>query len=388
MGRKAALYGVSFLILFAIAGLCAYVAGNIFVDMGILYGKPTKFDESSYAEFYANYLQARDDEFGWRMKESTENDYFQDAADSRLSPAFPDPEAQNNCVTLYGDSYTYSSEVDSKHAWGNVLAEMLNCRVANYGVGGYGSDQAYLRFLAATDETAPVVMLNHLSENILRNVAQWRSLMYRGRKLTISPSFKPRFIVDESGSLLKIDMPTFEPEQFEQVADRPEDFLPHDFFIPGGDSGLARLEFPYTLSILNVLRHFHVQAEIFGHPWYMPFYAEDHPSQGLQVTSAIMQEFHRTALERGKIPLLTVIPTGLSLLHYQEYGVWPYQTLIDSLEDADLQVLNFGEGMMMCLDGKDPCSLFDNCSAHYNEEGYAMLAEITYEELQRRGIEL
>jgi hypothetical protein len=43
---------------------------------------------------------------------------------------------------------------------------------------------------------------------------------------------------------------------------------------------------------------------------------------------------------------------------------------------------------MARLDGKDPCSLFDNCSAHYNEEGYAMLAEITYEELQRRGIEL
>jgi len=385
MKRKTALYGVSCFIFFVIAEVSAYIVGNIFVDMGLLYGKPTNF-QGTYSEFYAHYLTDRDEEFGWRIKEMPELDYIQDKSDSRYTPAFPDPELYKNCISIYGDSYTYSNEVDSEHAWGNVLSKLLGCRVGNFGVGGYGSDQAYLRFLANREDEAPIVMLNHLSENILRNVAQLRTLMASGRKFPLSPSFKPRFMVEKDGTLKKIDIPTFQPEEFESVMERPEDFLPYEYFVPGGDSGLARLTFPYSLSIFNVFRHFHFQAWLLNEPWYAPFYQEDHPSNGMQVTSAIMQAFNAEALARGKAPVLTVIPTGLSLEYFLDTGAWTYQPLLDSLVDADLDVLNYGEGIMQRLAGEDPCQLFDNCDSHFNEKGYAMIAEITHEELQRRGL--
>ena len=33
-----------------------------------------------------------------------------------------------------------------KEAWSNQLSRLVGCRVANYGVSGYGSDQATIRF--------------------------------------------------------------------------------------------------------------------------------------------------------------------------------------------------------------------------------------------------
>lgn len=387
MKRRIGLYGASLLIALIGIEISAYVMGSVLKNMALIYDMPTNLEGyDGYSDFYEEYLADRDDQLGWLPREDAEMDYFQDESGSRFTPAFPDPASNQNCVSLYGDSYTYSSEVDSESAWGNVLSKKLNCRVANFGVGGFGTDQAYLRFMLNVKDESPIVVLNHLSENILRNVAQLRSLMYRTKSGKIVPDFKPRFLLDENGGLKKIDLPTFRPDEFEDVLIRPEDYLPYDYFVPEGESGLVRLSFPFSLSILKVFGHFHVQAWLRNQPWYGPFYEEMHPSQALQVTSLIMQAFHAEALKRGKIPVLTVIPTGQSLRYFRENGVWPYQPLIDSLNLVHLDVLNFGEGIMQRLEEEDPCQLFDNCDAHYNEKGYAMLAEIADEELRRRGV--
>jgi len=65
---------------------------------------------------------------------------------------------------LYGDSFTEGSGVDPEHAWSNVLSQLLHCRVANFGVSGYGTDQAYMRFLNNQRDPARVVVLGFLSE--------------------------------------------------------------------------------------------------------------------------------------------------------------------------------------------------------------------------------
>ena len=79
---------------------------------------------------------------GWPTIDALKTEHY-DALCSRPSPAFPKP--GNECITLYGDSFTYGEEVDHEDAWSNRLAERIGCHVGNYGVGGYGSDQALLR---------------------------------------------------------------------------------------------------------------------------------------------------------------------------------------------------------------------------------------------------
>ena len=114
------------------------------------------------------------------------------AAGYRLSPAGAG--LATPCISLYGDSFTFGAEVAPEAAWGNVVTERLGCRVDNYGVPGYGTDQAYVYFRRQHQQavdTAPVVIMSHLSENIVRNITQDYSLLYQAEV-----ALKPRFVTD------------------------------------------------------------------------------------------------------------------------------------------------------------------------------------------------
>jgi hypothetical protein len=126
------------------------------------------------------------------------------------------------------------------------------------------------------------------------------------------------------------------------------------------------------------LRNFHIKAELRDVPWYTDFYKTGHVSGGLKVTAKILAAFHEEATARGKTPIVTIIPTGLDLLYFSDRANWPYQSLIENLSLEDIQVFNFGTGIMLWLDGRDPCILFSHCSQHYNEQGYRVLAELAF----------
>ena len=55
-------------------------------------------------------------------------------------------------IALFGDSFTYGSNVPYENTWGYYLENNLkqcglNTEVLNFGVGAYGMDQAYLRWV-------------------------------------------------------------------------------------------------------------------------------------------------------------------------------------------------------------------------------------------------
>ena len=358
-------------VLIAIEGI-SYFAAMYLRRKGVLY---SPIAASSYGE----YLAERDDVLGWPAPASFETDGRFDLSGSRIIPAYPDPNFHDERVSLYGDSFTYANDVSNEHAWSNGLSKKLGCRVSNYGVGGYGSDQAYLRFHENVRDKSKIVFLNHLSENIIRNVNQFRGLLYFGNP----NGFKPRFIVGEDGKLVLIPLPTLSQEEYKKFVQNPtSEYLPHEYFLPGGDSGNSMLGFPYSLSVIRAISHFHIQAKLASEPWYMDFYQEDHLSQALDVTEKILVRFYQEAQERGKVPVVTVIPTGLDLVWFEEHQVWVYQNLLDRLSKRNIPVLNYGESIMQRLGDRDPCSLFRTCNSHFNEEGYEMLADISYEYLK------
>ena len=326
---------------------------------------------------YEEYLSIRDEVLGWPSSELLTDNSKYDSSGSRVIPAFPNPTDTQNCISLYGDSFTHSAEVGNKHAWSNVLSILVGCRVANYGVGGYGSDQAFLRFKKNINDSSKIVFLNHLSENILRNVNQFRDFLYNSEGI----GFKPRFIIDENGSLKLIPLPTFSAEQYLDVVLRPAQYLRNEYFLPDGLTGITVARFPYTFSAFRAVNHFHVKAKFRGEPPYREFYNKDHPSNGFEVTTKILVSFHEEAIDSGKVPVITIIPMGTDLIYFMEHGVWTYQSLIDQLSDYGISVLNFGDGIMRQLNNRDPCVLFDNCSKHFNEEGYEILARVAYEHL-------
>ncbi len=362
---------ISFILLFI--ETISFFATGFLQTKGVFY-KPSINDS------YEDYLSKRDTLLGWPSPDNFGKNGNFDLSGSRIIPAFSNPEKHRNCISLYGDSFTWSGEVDPEYSWSNILSTLVNCRVANYGVGAYGTDQAYLRFKQNRNDNAKIVFLNHLSENILRNVNQFRDLLYKGEGL----GFKPRFIISEKEELALIALPAFNISQYEDVVLNPAKYFRNEYFLPGGLSGVTVARFPYSFSMIKSLKHFYVKAKLRDEPAHLEFYKKDHPSRGLEITAKILTAFHKDAIERGKVPIITIIPIGKDLLYFLDHHVWPYQSLIDELSLSGISVFNFGDGVIRDLNGNDPCLLFDNCSAHYNQEGYKILAKLAYKLLLKR----
>jgi hypothetical protein len=351
--------------------LLAFGAGKILAKQSFLYSPP------SFAG-YADYLARRDPVLGWPDPHSFGVNEL-DASGSRRVPAFPDPAAPS-CVALFGDSFTFGDEVGPEDAYGNVLATNLGCRVANFGVGGYGTDQAVLRY-EAIKPGAPVVVLGHMSENIIRNINQERGFLTNTRF-----GLKPRFVLRD-GHLQVLPLPALDEATYRDLPDHADALLPLDYFRPGGPGGLVNLRFPFSLSVARAFGHYRLRAGLRHEPSYAQFYRPEHPSGALDLTVAIVERFVADARARAQAPLVLLIPDVKDLETLAAGHPLAYQPLVERLTRDQVPFVSAAEPLMQVLHGRQPCALYFRCSgSHFRPEGYRALAEIVERELRQRGL--
>ena len=140
------------------------------------------------------------------------------------------------CGAAFGDSYTQGDEVTTSQSWPFVLSTLLECEVENFGVGGYGQDQAYLKYLKYRPR-GHIVIIELFEEMLRRNfAASWR--FYAGL-----PNSLPK--------------PFFRPSATEpnlQTAPRhldPASIKAHHEFDRYAEP--YRVEFPYSLSLIRII---------------------------------------------------------------------------------------------------------------------------------------
>lgn len=343
--------------------------------VGILVHRRGKIYWPHITESYATYAARLDPLLGWPSPAALGSGEL-DASGSRMTPAYPDPGRQPTRVSIYGDSFAWSDEVDCVHAWGNVLSGMLKCRVANFGMVGYGTDQAYLRFKKNSHDQAKVVILVFSSDNIRRNVNRVRNFIIPGSQL----GTKPRFLLGAEGQLEMIPLPEFNNAGYDAFIRDPSPALPHEFFLPGGPTGIQALRFPYTLALLkSAPMLFSLWRS--GTPQYFDFFKRDHPSGALGVTLAIMEAFHQQAAARGKIPLIVLLPIPPDMAYFQKSGKWLFEEMMSDLRRMKINYLNLGPGILTYLGSRHPCELFRDCKGHFTEEGYELMAKLVYNHL-------
>lgn len=316
---------------------------------------------------------------GWPALKPTDR---YDSSGSRPVPSFPTPGGE--LVSLYGDSFVYGSDVDSDAAWGNQLSIILNTRVANYGVVGYGTDQAYLRFRDNDHDQAKVVFLGIYPLDVLRNVNQCRFLITSNEPF----SFKPRFIL-EDGELRLVPYPLIPVEQLDHFAEKPEDFLSHENFLPDTEYGPNRFSFPYSVSLVRLFLKPRTVNWLLNKPSWIDYIQPSHPSQSMEVTSAIVSRFHQDCLERGSTLVTFLIPMPSSYDWYLESGKLAMQPLTDDLQNHGVRVIDLIPLIAERLGKESICQLLskpEKCRGHFNERGNRMLAEILHEYLQSENL--
>ena len=354
------------LVLFlALCVVLAIVEGSCYAVVRVLASKDAVYQPLA-PRGVAHYLQVRDPLLGWPSPQAFGTAPL-DSSGARLLPAFPQP--GKACVSTYGDSFVFGDEVSAADAWSNQLALRLGCRVANYGVNGYGTDQAYLRFHALQADESSYVVLGVFTNDIVRNVNQLRNLLAPAHEVGL----KPRFDIDAHGALYLLPLPSFPTEQLEDVMRRPEQFLEDEYFVPGGPAGVVRASFPYSLTILRALWSYKLYAVLQNKSPYADFYAEQHPSRALPITMGICQKFIDEATTRNKSALVVMFPSRNDLEAFAGQGRWIYQPLIDGLIRKGVTVLNLGPLLLASLHGREPAALFKQL--HYNEEGNRLVAQ-------------
>ena len=328
------------------------------------------------AEF-EEYLARRDPVLGWPAPPSVA---------PRIAPR-PSPASRAQlrpCVTLYGESFVFADEVEDDVAWGNVLAGALACPVGNFGVGGYGTDQALLRFIANEDDRAPVTVLGIFPENLLRNVNQYRHFLSGAEPL----SLKPRFVVD-AGGLRLVPMPSSSYDSFAAGLRDPGRLFLHETFLPDAPHGPTTWTFPFTASLVRLMLKQRVRNYVRGRPSWIDFFRADHDSHALPTTVAIAEELRRVAAARGKSILVVVFPSLTAYELSRRAGGSPYASLTTALEARGIVVRDLIADFAGHLGERSFCEILtqpSRCAGHYNAEGNRLVAAVVQRQLAAAGL--
>jgi len=324
-----------------------------------------------------------DDELGW----PSPSDAIappRERTGAKYNPDFP--QSEYPCASAYGDSFIWGSDIPLADGWIEQLSRKLGCRVANYGVGGYGTDQAYVRFLHTRRDEAPVTLLGIFPENIMRNVNQFRGFV----GFSLSPTWLTgRFVIDGKGRLEWIHRPRIDERGFLDFLRDPANLLPHEYLLPDTPDGPVALRFPYTLTLARVALMPRLQVRITGRPSWADFYRADHRSGALALTAAIVEAFVRENEHRGKRVLVVMLPGASSFRARAEFGQPEYAPLIVALAARKIDVFDPSSALLIALRQRSYCDLYAapaDCGGHFGIEGSGIVADVVMAELRRRGL--
>ena len=192
------------------------------------------------------YLSKRDEINGWPIKSdnSLNNQYTKKGY--RISPH--NSSFLDDCISLYGNSFTFGSDVSHDEAWSSILAKKLNCSVYNFGVPAYGVDQAVLKYKQNINFKSKLIILGIHPVDIERNVTQNYTLI--ANNFIDIFTFKPKFII-EKDQIKLIKIPINSLEDGKLFKKDFKSFLKHDELINKYNKQLIEFNFPFSLTLIK-----------------------------------------------------------------------------------------------------------------------------------------
>lgn len=308
---------------------------------------------------YAKY----DEELGWTIapnRRSKDGVHLSSAEGLRAasSDAILSTPANKRRIALVGDSYVFAEHVRFEKSFGHLLEEALgaNIQVLNFGVPGYGLDQAYLRFKKEVLDWKPeIVVLGFPEHDLFRTMTVYPFINWPDWDVPFS---KPRFVLD-NGALRLLNVPTIPPNKM---------------FAMSAVSGLPFLEYDQGYSAEEwehgVLDVFYTKRWLFQH---FPRWSEKPPHLGpaerSRLNSAILKEFVQTATDNGIASLIVFFPTPPDLArHSRGLGTTAQQ----ALKVLGVPVLDTSPCLTKARSIEEMFLVGD---PHYSELGNAAIAE-------------
>lgn len=151
-------------------------------------------------------------------------------------------------ISIFGDSFSFSREVNDDETWGYKLSLLTKSNVENFGVGNYGFDQALIKLTnkLETENFRPrLVIIGVVPDTISRILSVWKHYYEYGNIF----GFKPRYVLKDN-KLELINNYINSKEKFFSINKYIDLIEEHDFFYK--HKFLKELiEFPYTINFLK-----------------------------------------------------------------------------------------------------------------------------------------
>ncbi|HMN92004.1 MAG TPA: hypothetical protein PKC60_02130 [Hydrogenophaga sp.] len=328
---------------------------------------------ADYPRSFESYMEVRNPIFGWPYPMQYGDSLAKNGA--LVNTHYLDAPLEKACISLYGDSFTEGGDISSPDKrWSDLLSASLNCYVANFAMGGHGTDQAYLRFETRADDKAPLTILGFHTADVTRNLTRIRDLEIYAQHFAL----KPRFVLNQEGDIDLVPIPILTYDEYLRAVGAKKPFLniEHETMQPGGPSGAVALTFPYSLAVIkNALFYYRFRARVGRYPEWMPFLQEGHPMHGLEITAGISRKFAELAESRGKKSLILILPHPEDFIYYQRTKVWTYSALVERHKKDGLAMADFGPYLIArAEERKMPLQAFFGPTQHYNDEGNAEVA--------------
>ena len=283
-------------------------------------------------------------------------------------------------VAAYGDSFTYGSEVSNEHAWTYVLEQVSSdIEVLNYGVPGFGTDQAYLRYLREQNSLSPsAVLICFAPVDLGRSVNVYRRFIST-RELPLS---KPRYMLDGNGELQLLPSPLSNAADYRDLVDNPAlitEFGEYDYWYSALVYENPLYDWSATVRLLSNI-WLQLDRKLISDNRLLHGDQFNRESEAFVVQTAILRQFYDDVIDSGQKPIILLFP-GLSDVANSTAGTDnSYAPLIDYLQVENMQYVDAIEPLVRALSNHALQDLFAP-GGHYSEIGNRMVAHFLADRL-------
>lgn len=283
-------------------------------------------------------------------------------------------------IAAFGDSFTHGDDVGNHEVWTAMLeAAAPRIEVLNFGVPGYGLDQAFLRWREEGIGYRPtVVLIGYMSENIARDVNVYRPFYTAATRL---PLAKPRFLASGE-SLLLLPNPAPSLGQYRELLDDPlavlERFGEHDYYFAHSPH-VSLVDISRVVRLVKLTLHELLDGP--SGPLRHGVYNET--SEAYLVTRLLFDRFVADVRASGAAPIIVVFPERDDFQKRARGDPITYGALLRYFADRRYDYVDTLEAFPDCRAG---CQLDAIIAAHFSPAGNRVIADYLANALRQRGL--
>jgi hypothetical protein len=209
-------------------------------------------------------------------------------------------------ISVYGASFVFGEGVTNEETFSAQLARRFDNSVRNFGVGGYGPDQALLRLERhlSAGQRPEIVILGMASESLARIVNIYRKLYIPVESANF---VKPVFVVDGDKGRVVNAVPAWPPSV--EARKKLIDAAKKDDLWYGQNQLRPQFSFPYLLTTIQAAKFF-----LFDAIRWQDLYQDQ---RTLTTMNFVLERFLRLSKEFGFRPFFVIFPNPEDLLRIQ-----------------------------------------------------------------------